>query len=80
MKVFKNEKAKRKVFETYNQLLSAWGVELQEGDIDTKYGSTHIIACGDESNPPLVLFHGVGDNSALKNLESTICSTRYTKG
>ena len=65
MKVFKNEKARTKVFETYDQLLAMWGTELREMDVDTEYGSTHLIVCGNESNPPLVLFHGVGDNSAL---------------
>jgi len=65
MKVFKTETARRKVYETYDQLLILWGVELKEVDIDTKYGSTHIIVCGNDNNPPLVLFHGVGDNSAL---------------
>ncbi|HEX3030121.1 MAG TPA: alpha/beta hydrolase, partial [Clostridia bacterium] len=28
-------------------------------------GSTHVIVWGDINKPPLVLFHGVGDNSAL---------------
>jgi len=65
MKVFKSEKAKSKIFKTYDQLLLLWEVELQERDIDTKYGSTHIIVCGDDNKPPLLLFHGVGDNSAL---------------
>lgn len=65
MKVFKSEKAKRKIMETYNQLLDLWKVEYQERDIQSRYGTTHIIECGDKQKPPLLLFHGVGDNSAL---------------
>ncbi|OPJ62884.1 alpha/beta fold hydrolase [Clostridium oryzae] len=65
MKIYKNEKAKRKILETYNKLLTMWGVDVEEKNIDTKYGTTHVITCGDEDNPPLVLFHGVGDDSAL---------------
>ena len=42
-----------------------WNVDKKERDIPTSYGTTHVILCGNESNPPLVLFHGVGDNSAL---------------
>lgn len=65
MKVFKSEKAKRKILETYDQLLNMWGVKLEERDIDTHYGSTHVIEWGNVHKPSLVLFHGVGDNSAL---------------
>jgi pimeloyl-ACP methyl ester carboxylesterase len=65
MKVYKNEKAKRNVYTTYDQLLGLWGVAVKEIDLSTTYGTTHVISCGKEDKPPLVLFHGVGDNSAL---------------
>ena len=65
MKVYKNEKAKKRILDTYDQLLAMWNVEKDERDIHTTYGTTHAILCGNERNPPLVLFHGVGDNSAL---------------
>lgn len=65
MKVYKSEKAKLHILETYDKLLTLWGVETEERDVDTFYGTTHIIECGEKSNPLLVLFHGVGDDSAL---------------
>ncbi|MCL2702769.1 MAG: alpha/beta hydrolase [Defluviitaleaceae bacterium] len=65
MKVFRSEKARKNVLDTYDQLLEMWNVDKEERDIPTTYGSTHVISYGNESNPPLVLFHGVGDNSAL---------------
>jgi pimeloyl-ACP methyl ester carboxylesterase len=65
MKVYKSEKAKRNIYTTYDKLLGLWGVAIKEIDISTTYGTTHIIQCGKEENPPLVLFHGVGDDSAL---------------
>lgn len=65
MKVFKSKVAEKRVMDSYHLLLEAWNVETEERDIPTTYGDTHIILCGKESNPPLVLFHGVGDNSAL---------------
>lgn len=47
-------------------------------DIDTTYGTTHVIACGNEDNPPLVLFHGVGDDSALMwNYNAKFLSEHY---
>jgi len=65
MKIYKNEAAKKKVLGTYDKLLEMWNVEKMEKDISTTYGTTHVIICGDKNSPPLVLFHGVGDNSAL---------------
>lgn len=65
MKVYRSDKAKGNIYRTYDQLLTQWEVEVEEKDITTTYGTTHIILCGDKNKPPLVLFHGVGDNSAL---------------
>ena len=65
MKVYRSEKGRINIYRTYDNLLAKWGVEVKEMDVLTTYGTTHVIMCGDENNPPLVLFHGVGDNSAL---------------
>ena len=65
MKKYRSEKAGRAILETYDRLLAAWGCDIQEKDVATFYGSTHVIECGKEDAPPLVLFHGVGDDSAL---------------
>lgn len=65
MKVYKSEKAKKNIYETYDKLLALWDVAVEEKDIATAYGTTHVILCGEENYPPLVLFHGVGDDSAL---------------
>lgn len=42
-----------------------WDVEYTEKDVQTSFGKTHCILTGKTENPPLVLFHGVGDNSAV---------------
>ena len=65
MKVFKNEKARKNILDSYNRLLEIWNVGKEEKDIVTAYRTTHVIVCGNDNNPPLVLFHGVGDNSLL---------------
>ena len=65
MKVFKSEKSKKKILETYDELVKMWGVKYKENEVETVYGITHVIECGNEESPPLILFHGVGDNSAL---------------
>jgi pimeloyl-ACP methyl ester carboxylesterase len=77
MNVFRNEKAKSRIINTYNQLLGMWNVDKVEKEIYTTYGTTNVIICGDERNPPLVLFHGVGDNSALMWLYNAKALSRY---
>ncbi len=37
----------------------------EERDLPTSYGNTHVILAGDPALPSLLLFHGVGDNSAM---------------
>ncbi len=65
MKIYKSEEAGRKICETYDGLVAQWGMQTQELDVNTYYGTTHVIECGMENSVPLVLFHGVGDDSAL---------------
>ncbi len=65
MKKYRNQKAGKHILETYDALLAAWGVAYEELDLEGEYGSTHVIAAGDKEKPPVVLFHGVGDDSAL---------------
>jgi pimeloyl-ACP methyl ester carboxylesterase len=77
MNVFKSETAKTHIINTYNQLLDMWDINKIEKEITTTYGTTHVILCGNESNPPLVLFHGVGDNSALMWIYNVAILSRY---
>lgn len=65
MKVYRSRKMQQEIIRTYNRLVRQWDVVVEEMDIATPYGMTHIIACGNKDNPPLVLFHGVGDDAAL---------------
>lgn len=65
MKVYRSKKAEQGILRTYDALLAKWGVSVTETDIETPYGTTHVVCCGDKSAQPLTLFHGVGDDSAL---------------
>jgi len=65
VKKYKNKKAGEKILRTYDQLLKIWGCELIERDVETEYGTVHVIETGKEDGIPMILFHGVGDDSAL---------------
>lgn len=65
MKVYRNKKQEEIIRQTYDQLLKLWGCQILERDVQTNFGITHVIEAGQDGAPPLVLFHGVGDDSAL---------------
>ncbi|WP_214483167.1 alpha/beta hydrolase [Bacillus sp. SM2101] len=62
---FRSLEGKQLLYESYDHLLNLWDVDLEEQDIDTRFGKTHVIITGNKKNPPLILFHGTGDNSAI---------------
>ena len=41
MKVYKSKKMEQAILRTYDALLAQWGVETEEIDVATRYGSTH---------------------------------------
>lgn len=77
MKVYKNKKMQQEILRTYDKLLVQWDVDIEEMDIETIYGMTHVIACGKKENTPLILFHGVGDDSALMWVYNAKYLSRY---
>lgn len=65
MKRFRSKKSEMKLGMTSERLLAQWGVEITPSEISTCYGSTYVHVFGKVDAPPLVLFHGVADDSAL---------------
>lgn len=65
VKRFKSPEGKQLIYESYDKVLELWGVDKEELDIETRYGKTHVIVSGNMANPPLLLFHGSGDNSVM---------------
>jgi len=62
---YKSAAGGKLILETYDQLIHAWNVPVSEEDTDTAFGRTHLVTAGDLAGPPLLLFHGVGDDSAM---------------
>ena len=65
MKQYRSKKAGENIIRTYDMLLEEWDIVKEERMIPTSYGPTHVIICGKEEGLPLLMFHGVGDDSAL---------------
>lgn len=65
VKRFKSVEGQQLIYDSYDRLLKLWETEFEERDIETDYGKTHIIIAGNRHNPPLLLFHSSGENSAF---------------
>lgn len=65
MNKYRSHRSGQAILTTYDRLLASWACEVKERDLEGEHGITHIIECGNEDAVPLVLFHGVGDDSAL---------------
>lgn len=65
MKAYRSKKAGENIIRTYDELLKQWDVPVEELMVPTMYGSTHVIVAGKKDGKPLLMFHGVGDDSAL---------------
>jgi pimeloyl-ACP methyl ester carboxylesterase len=49
----------------YDAALKVWPVPYEEFDVPTRFGKTHVIACGPTDAPPLVLLHGYMATSVM---------------
>jgi pimeloyl-ACP methyl ester carboxylesterase len=63
--LYKSEEGGRLVQERYQAFLKRWPVANQQLRLPTRQGETFVIACGPETAPKLLLFHGGAANSAM---------------
>lgn len=75
--IYKTPAGEQAVMALYDAALERWPVPCQQMTIPTRIGETFVIACGDESAPPLVLLHGAGTNSAIWAPDTVEYTRRY---
>ena len=56
--IYKSPQGKAKILAIYDDILNKLDVPYEERMVDTRFGSTHILVCGPEHAPPLVVTHG----------------------
>ena len=56
--LYKSESAKKEILDLYDQKLNDLGIDYKCQVVDTDFGETNIIICGESNKPPLLLVHG----------------------
>jgi pimeloyl-ACP methyl ester carboxylesterase len=54
---FKTPRGEAAYMAAYEESMRLWTVPYQSRDLPSRFGSTHLVACGPEDGPPLVLLH-----------------------
>jgi pimeloyl-ACP methyl ester carboxylesterase len=62
---FKSSEGKATYLAAYDAALKLWPVPYEEIDIQTPFGTTHVVVSGPKEAPPLVLLHGYMATSAM---------------
>jgi pimeloyl-ACP methyl ester carboxylesterase len=56
--VFKTIQGQDESMAAYDAAIEAWPISYESLNIPTRFGPTHLIACGPAAGPPLILLHG----------------------
>lgn len=54
---FKNPEGEAEYMAAYEAIMRLWPVPYEDMYIPSRFGSTHLVACGSKDAPPLVLLH-----------------------
>lgn len=62
---FKTDAARAEYCRLYDEAITLSPVPAEESDIETSFGTTHVLTAGDPSKPPLVALHGNSISSTM---------------
>ena len=62
---FKSDEARAAYCRLYDEAIAQSAVPVEESDVETSFGTTHVLTAGDPSKPPLVALHGMGISSTM---------------
>jgi pimeloyl-ACP methyl ester carboxylesterase len=62
---FKTGAARTNYCRLYDEAIALSPVRVEESDVQTSFGTTHVLTAGDPSKPPLVALHGMSISSTM---------------
>jgi hypothetical protein len=51
---FKTEAGRAEYYRLYDEAVSQSPVPVEQSDLETSFGTTHVLTAGDPSKPPLI--------------------------
>ena len=55
---FRSSEAEARYFAAYDEALKLWPVQYESKEVDTSFGSTHMLVSGRDDAPPIIFLHG----------------------
>lgn len=76
--IYTSEEKKVHLMEIYDRMMTGWPENTEDIFIETEYGRVHVLGCGAEENPPLIMIHAasMGAHSWAENLEPLLGNYR----
>jgi pimeloyl-ACP methyl ester carboxylesterase len=74
---FKSEAGRARYDAAYDAVLREWPVDFQELDAPTRFGPTHVIACGRADAPPLILLPSFAGSATVWRLNVDDLSRQF---
>jgi pimeloyl-ACP methyl ester carboxylesterase len=62
---FKSEEARAAYCRLYDEVIALSRVPVEELDVETSFGTTHVLTAGDPSKPPLIALHAMSTSSTM---------------
>ncbi len=75
--VFKNDAVKARLLNWYDRFLAKIDVPTKLIEVSTSFGSSHVLAVGDPSKPPMVCLHAMLTSSAHLLSELSLLARDY---
>lgn len=66
--IYKNEDSKKAVLALYDRQITELNISFRDIYVDTSFGKTHLVECGNLKGKPLLVFHG-GNSTTSYNLK-----------
>lgn len=66
--IYRNEQSKKAVWKLYDRQMEELKIPYRDLFVDTSFGKTHVIECGNMRGKPLLVFHG-GNATTAYNLK-----------
>jgi len=55
--IYRSQDARDRLLEIYEERLRDWPIPFEEIDVDTSYGTVHVVASGPQDGEPVLLLH-----------------------